>query len=276
MPALYIRFDIDTSACLKKGVPSLLDFSSKLNVEFSFFINMGKAVDRSQLLRRFIKKKKTEEYACKLSAVDKLGIDGVLGALFLNRQVGVNGVDILKKIESAGHCLGLHGGKNHASWQNDALSWDVCKVREELAWGVSAMKAAGLSAPRFFSSPGWTSPECLRDILADYGMYWLADLHEPDLKMVIGGREDVSLLNTRGAAYPGGVGLLENLHAMKFNDHERKKIYTKLVGEGDDVMIYDHPAFSGKKEGLFFLQELIEFFIERGYQINTLKEMENP
>ena len=53
MKYFCFRFDVDTPKCIKSGVPNLISLSKKLDVPFTFFINMGRGTSRWS----FIKKK---------------------------------------------------------------------------------------------------------------------------------------------------------------------------------------------------------------------------
>lgn len=44
MSYVVFRFDIDSHVCMKQGVPMLLDISKKHDVQFTFFLNAGRAV----------------------------------------------------------------------------------------------------------------------------------------------------------------------------------------------------------------------------------------
>ena len=52
MKTVSFRFDIDTLTCIKSGVPKLIEISKKHNIEFTFFINFGKSINRKEVLRK--------------------------------------------------------------------------------------------------------------------------------------------------------------------------------------------------------------------------------
>ena len=109
---LAIRFDIDTSVCLHTGVPSLLELAKQCGVQFTFFVNMGRAVDFGTIITR---REQDVARADRLPAREKLGIAGLMQTVLLNPQVGLSGIPVLEQLISLGHELGLHGGRNHGT-----------------------------------------------------------------------------------------------------------------------------------------------------------------
>ena len=52
MKTVTFRFDVDTLTCIKSGIPKLINISNKHNVEFTFFMNFGKSIDRKEVVKR--------------------------------------------------------------------------------------------------------------------------------------------------------------------------------------------------------------------------------
>ena len=68
MKTVSFRFDIDTLTCIKSGVPKLIEISKKHNIEFTFFINFGKSINRKEVLRK--KNKSHNNATIKLSTLN--------------------------------------------------------------------------------------------------------------------------------------------------------------------------------------------------------------
>src|SRR5690554_456607 len=186
---------------MRPGVESLLALARKKGVRFTFFANMGRAICYRSSLQKLIRISSgfEDNIAPKLSSMDKLGLKGLLVTLAFNPRVGNRYPDILMRIVNEGHDLGLHGGKNHGDWHHNAGQWGAAKVKEEVEWGVSAIKSIGLPKPVMFASPGFTTPRNITHILSDLGFIVLADRHAIDQSSISVDRENPSFkyANTR-------------------------------------------------------------------------------
>ena len=88
MKYFCFRFDVDTHRCLDRGVPNLIKLGKELEVPFTFFVNMGRAVSRMNYFRKIFKKNSVG--VAKLSNLDKLGLRDFFIASILNPKVGNN------------------------------------------------------------------------------------------------------------------------------------------------------------------------------------------
>ena len=59
---ITIRFDIDTITCLEQGVPELLSIAKEEDIRFSFFVNMGKAVSYTPVVKRYLSRSTPVSY----------------------------------------------------------------------------------------------------------------------------------------------------------------------------------------------------------------------
>lgn len=180
LPALAIRFDVDTHRCLLEGVPRLLLLAREEQVKFTFFVNMGRAVSHAAFLRRRAAARSGQPATPRLGARPKLGFVGYWTAALLNPRVGDGAPEILRRAIDEGHEVGLHGGTNHAKWQEAADGWSREELRRELAYGMERFEAATGRTPNGFASPGWVTPASLPTLLAEAGFSYLADEHGPD------------------------------------------------------------------------------------------------
>ena len=266
---LTIRFDIDTVVCLQTGVPSLLELAKRCDVRFTFFVNMGRAIDFSTMIGR---RDQNTVKADRLPAREKLGTAGLLQTVFLNPRVGLSGIPILERLIDSGHELGLHGGRNHGSWQHGALGWSEERVEDEVRWGTEALEKHGLPRPIMFASPGWTSPPGLPSALKKLGYTLLADRHGSHLTAHPGHREDLTEIGTGMVAEPGGVGFIENLVARRHSREDRIRIYDEYFSKQAPWVVYDHPALAGTS-GLSILDEMISHARQRDYEVVPLSAM---
>mgnify|MGYP000436384464 CR=1 FL=1 len=277
VPRVALRFDVDTYQCMHRGVPRLLELADEFQIPMTFFINMGRAVSYPGILRKLGNRRypveTTAGVSAKISPVKKLGLRGTLYTLLANPRVGLSS-QLFPEIQSRGHEIGLHGGRNHACWQNSAHTWAREHLNSELAWGLRALKDAGVSAPRSFASPGWNSPEALPAVLPQKEFTVLADHHNPEhnARLCSQSNDTIRFINTNLAGEPGGVGYLESCEARGLTFRDTNTDVRQALQRFADVVMYDHPAYAGGR-GLARLQAIITALKQRNVQFLTLTEM---
>ena len=221
MKYFCFRFDVDTPKCIKKGVPNLISLSKKLDVPFTFFINMGRGTSRWSFIKKIIPfgSKSIPHTTFKLSNLKKLGLwDYFIMALF-NPQVGNSHPHIIKSLKKAGHEVGLHGGSNHGEWQNESHSWGNQKFFKEIIPALNSLTKFLGERPLGFSSPGWCGSNDLNTILESLDFYYVADAHGENLKTITYAQNASNLLQIpTNILGNGGVAYLENLRAKKMDD----------------------------------------------------------
>lgn len=276
-PRAALRFDVDTHQCMHRGVPRLLELADEFQIPMTFFINMGRAVSYPGLARNLLapgsRAESQAEPATKLSSVEKLGFTGTLYTLLANPRVGLSS-GLLPEIESRGHEIGLHGGRNHASWQNHAHAWTQDQLDREIQWGLRALKNAGVRSVDSFASPGWTSPALLPGLLADNGLTVLADHHsrDHDARGLLEAHSPVRSVNTNLLGEPAGVGYLEYCQARRLGFTEMACEVEQVISSFADVLMYDHPAYAGGN-GLARLKALIATLKHHNSHFLTVEEM---
>ena len=268
------RFDVDTHRCIRRGVPRLIDLGARIDAPFTFFVHMGRAVQRRRLLPGRSAAGPQPDTAEKLSARNKLGAWDTLVAAVANPTVGEGAPDVLREVLAAGHEIGLHGGTNHAAWQADAHRWSPERVRDRVAAALATLEGITGEAPRGFASPGWNSPASLPGILEELGFRYLADLHGPGLHTVasVPGTDRLQVVRTAITAEPGGVAYLENLRARGLDDAAIRDDFRARLEQADRLaVVYDHPYFAGMQE-LSLVGELVEIARELGFRPVRLEE----
>lgn len=258
-----IRFDVDTPRCMQKGVPQLLDLARQENIPFTFFINMGKSIDRTRLLKPNSSKQK--EPIKKLSTLEKQSPLDIAQLLLINPYVGKNGLDIIKQCIDEGHEVGLHGGKNHACWQHSAHHWNKLKVETEVLWGLNEIIKVTGEPPAGFSSPGWNSPEEISPIIDKAGFSYLADSRQHGKKS----QEGYNNIATTLLGEPGGVGFLEYCKATNIAEKDIFSWVTRELEKSSPAVLYDHPCYAGFG-GKPLLKKLINFLKAENIQLIKL------
>ncbi len=276
-PKLFLlRFDVDTPQCLADGVPALIDLAGRHGVPMTFFVNMGRAVNRLDSLAGLVggPRRPAAAVAEKLSPRAKLGTHGFLRTALLNPRVGDGQAATLARARDAGHEIGLHGGRNHATWQRHAPGWARERVRSEVDWGLAALEREGVQRPAAFASPGWASPPGLAEVLAEKGFRILADSHDPrrPARLAASGNGPLCELNTNLAGEPGGVGFVEHCDAAGMADGAVADLVDARLASHDSVMVYDHPVYAGGR-GAGRLEFVIRHAQAAGCRFVTVSEL---
>lgn len=268
---LVFRFDVDSHRCIRDGVPKLLSLGRKAEARFTFFVNMGRAVDRLATLLAM----RRGEKAAQLSARQKLGLSDFWIAALLNPKVGAGRPGLIRRAVREGHEVGLHGGRNHGSWQAGAMKWSVQRIAREVRHGLAELrKTIGPSERvRGFASPGWSGPSALWPVLAANGFDYVADTRgrrrEGDLAL---SSPALVRVPTHLVGEPGGVAYLEHHQAIGSSDRDvLSEFESALQEERRFLVLYDHPCFAVRK--LELLSAMIATGRQAGYQVVTLAEV---
>ena len=172
------RFDVDTINCIKNGIPKLVDISKKYNIEFSFFMNFGRSIDRREVFKR----KNTSNLLPnhKISTISKLGLINFLITLLINPRLSSyrNSIEYMAKSNNE---IVLHGGFNHGTWQVKGASFDLIRLEKEIDFGMKNGKKFNLDFSGF-TSPGWTSNKLISDLLIINNFYYISDTYTSNNK----------------------------------------------------------------------------------------------
>jgi peptidoglycan/xylan/chitin deacetylase (PgdA/CDA1 family) len=267
------RFDVDTHRCARMGMPALSALGARMDAPFTFFVNMGRAVSPPLSLRRLLSPAGGTAEAAKYSPRVKLGWRGFLEAAILNPRVGAGAKRIVRDAHRAGHEIGLHGGRNHATWQRESHGWSQGRFEREVDAVLPALAdVLGGRGPVGFASPGWATSGHLAPLLSARGFRYLADLHGPDPASEESGghASPLPLLRTHLTGEPGGVAYLEHLRALGLGDAEVLRRFERdLERVGPTAVAYDHPCFAGTRE-LPMIERMIRVVRALGYEVVPL------
>ncbi len=278
---LAFRFDVDTHRCIREGVPNLLDLGQETEARFTFFVNRGRAVDRIAALKALFRGRGNNQSSprrpTRLSARSKLGLRQYLVAALLNPRVGAGSPRVIRRALREGHEVGLHGGRNHASWQVGASAWDERRFRGEVAAGRRHLARAAGSLGRAvhgFASPGWQGPPTLWPILAENDFEYVADMRGRYLKPHRAPPpSELWRVPTHLTGEPGGVAYLEYHHAAGRTESDLLADFEHALREDRRCLVlYDHPYYAGIQK-LELLDRMIEAGRRAGYRIGTLSEV---
>ncbi len=302
---LAFRFDVDTHRCIREGVPNLLDLGREADARFTFFVNMGRAVNRTSTLAGVLGGWRStrpdapnpQDRPVSLSARFKLGLKHYLVAATLNPKVGAGSPRVIQRALREGHEVGLHGGANHATWQAGAKKWDRRRLEREVAAGkrqllraaggrrgqIRASEGPGIEGSGFegsgfqirgFASPGWQSSRELWPVLAAHGFDYVADARgrHRDIE-VTPPPASLCCVPTHLCGEPGGVAYLEHHHAIGGTTADALADFEAALREKRRFLVlYDHPYYAGIRR-IELLRSMIEAGRQAGYRTATLSEV---
>lgn len=274
MKKLVFRFDIDSHKCIRDGVPNLLKLAKKYNVAFTFFLNTGRAVSIPQSIKQLFNRSPSQEVATHLSALRKLGWKDFTQTVLCNPKLGSYREQIRDIIES-GCELGLHGGRNHATWHLNAHSWNHREVQEEIQFGLAQIKAIQPEHKvESFASPGWTTSPIVSEVVRDLGIKNLCDTHadSASLQEIIT-ENGLRRVPTNILSEPGGVAFFENCIARGLTEQQILNLFfEKLDSRTKLAVVYDHPYFAGV-ECLHLFDRAVQRALEKGYDIVPIRDL---
>ncbi len=264
------RFDVDTHLCLQEGIPNINNLGAETNENFTFYINMGKAVSRvSSLTKSFHSQSKIRKF----STLQKLGAIGYLEAVLFNPRVGSSNLTILNKLIDNGHELGLHGGKNHGTWLHQSHRWNKERFRDEILWGYKQLCQTKVGKIKGFASPGWLGSQKAYQILANLGFEYIADNHDPHNRVRKTEKQfKLKQINTNLVGEPGGVGYLEFCRAKGYSDAKILSEIDNQLRKNNHSIIYDHPVYAGRFE-IPLLRKIIQHLQSKNILICTISQL---
>jgi peptidoglycan/xylan/chitin deacetylase (PgdA/CDA1 family) len=256
------RFDIDTIKCIEIGVPRLVDLAVRKDIKFLFFINAGKSIHR---VYSVLSKKKIGNTDYQLSIYKKLGYKYILKTLVLNRKMYKYDKEITQIVES-GQVLGLHGGKNHKTWEKYGSQWTYERVLKEIKWAKKKIEAIvpGIKL-KYFSSPAWQTSPIIISVCENLGLFSIYDSRYG--KLVESKNKNITIYNTDLCEKDEGVGYIESLMKKGLNDDQIFiAIVEQLKVNVGKITFYDHPLIAGVC-GLKILERVIDWCKAHGIEI---------
>lgn len=268
MKPIYVRFDIDTITCMDQGVPRLLDLAARLDVGFTFFVNLGRSIDRNEVLYRSASRTvdNVRGGTKKISVLKKLGVLDTLRTLVFNPEVGSRRHDLLRQLLESGHELGLHGGGNHGTWQRTGGGADGarfgCWVQEKLTEYRRHVPLGG-----GFASPGAAANDELYPVLQKQGFaYSSDDFGSREIYQRSNGLWEVPV-----TAHFETVPFIEHFRAA---GHDAGEVVAKMVkwaSENHLRTFYGHPVWEGFRDQRLF-ERILKTWIDQGFQIRPYGE----
>jgi peptidoglycan/xylan/chitin deacetylase (PgdA/CDA1 family) len=99
------------------------------------------------------------------------------GTLLPAPPVGESAPDLLRRLEGAGHEVGLHGF-DHVTWHDGIASAPEALVRSWVGRGVELFEATLGHAPCFCGAPGWQATELALRVQDELGLDFASDCRD--------------------------------------------------------------------------------------------------
>lgn len=269
MPRIVIRFDVDTPRCVGAGMADLNQVAREFDVPFVYFINFGRAVDLFARIGRH-GQASGEPTAAKLGSFRKQGFAQIAHLLLRNPRLMDVGIRNILEADAQGAEIGVHGGRNHGSWQWGYAHWSESRIAEEVDWSTRQYERILNRSPSGFSSPGWASDDRLPPVLAAAGYRYFADRHGSTQHAASGPLHNFT---TRLTGEPGGVGFLESCVARSLDgDAVIAELERAAADSEDPLVLYDHPSFAARG-GLSILRKIIMHVKAQQWTICTFADV---
>jgi peptidoglycan/xylan/chitin deacetylase (PgdA/CDA1 family) len=171
---LALKVDVDTLGGLTEGVPALLEIFAAQGIKASFFVALGPDNSGRAILRLF-RQQGFLEKMLRTRGPSVYGFRTMLYGTFLPApRIGQAAPDILPRLRTAGHEVGLHGF-NHVRWHDRLLAMDREEVDQEIHQAQAIFENV-LGAPATsFAAPGWQASQPSRAALAAAGLLYASD-----------------------------------------------------------------------------------------------------
>ena len=251
-----LRVDLESGKGIREGVPKILNLLKKYDVKASFYVTMGGESNLFELFR----------YRKKLPGKRKISVFSkkeILRMVFLPKDFVMENREILRRILSEGHELGIHGWK-HREWTRGLEKLNVRKVVRKAIGKY--IKLFGRT-PQSFCAPAFRMNRRAVKILASEGIKVISDFPGKSPEKIEG------LVNIpitlRGE---GNTPVIEYYVGEGYSDEE---IFEKIVAEikrSDYNSMYIHGLFECR-EKIELLERLFEWLKKNNIKTKKFVEV---
>lgn len=264
---IALRFDVDTIADLKHGIPRLIKLADVEGIPFTFFINPGKAINYTLIAKKIFNFPSSS--SGKFSTLQRIGLKYWLLTILTNPYIGFTHENILYEIINNGHELGIHGTTNHSTWLYDV---DLDKKVNFTIDVVLSWYKNHFGMPFGFTSPGFRKSEVAYRKLSSLGFTYISDELHTDLSSSPIIKKYYQLKDIPTLSTFDGIPLFEQ--AAYYNKDPRK--YTNwmlaFIKNYNWCVVYDHPSFA-VGQGYPYLQSFIKKAKDFSCSFITMKDI---
>ncbi|HVN97401.1 MAG TPA: polysaccharide deacetylase family protein [Syntrophorhabdaceae bacterium] len=255
-----VAVHVDTYEGMKKGVPRLLALFQRYGIRASFFVPMGKdhtgrTVKRVFTRRDFLKKTGTGRVWAE--AVSKKTL--MYGLLLPGPEVAKKNKELLKRILTEGHELGIHG-HNHVYWHDHIKDLSQRRTEEEIEKPLNVYRELTGIKARSFAAPGWmVNPYALR-CFQDRGLAYTSDTRKGTGPFY----PEMEAQQFKCLQIPTTLPTLDEVIGTKGTDEtELAEYYIGILTEGLNVLTVHAEIEGGRWIGFF--EAFIVKTIEHGF-----------
>jgi len=156
-PQLALKIDVDTHVGLRDGVPALARILESRGCLATFFIACGP--DHSgRAIRRIFRR----GFLSKMLRTNAPGLYGwrtlMYGTLLPGPQIAGSFPEILRRLDGAGHEVGVHG-YDHVYWHDRLNRLSAVETEAELRRGLQVFREIMGRETEGFAAPGWQCSE---------------------------------------------------------------------------------------------------------------------
>ena len=141
MKRIALKIDVDTCRGTQTGVPALIDLLQRHQARASFFLALGP--DRSGHAPQKESLKQFYDRTTRL-----------YGRILKGPTIGVQGMDAMQQIASAGFEVGLHGW-DRAEWEMRINESENTWIEGEMCKAFARFEQIFLAPPKAHAAPGW-------------------------------------------------------------------------------------------------------------------------
>jgi peptidoglycan/xylan/chitin deacetylase (PgdA/CDA1 family) len=263
-----LRFDIDSIACVKNGLPGLIRLADRYSIPMTFFVTMGRPIQRMNALSRLFSRGGPR---LSLSPIERLGMKEAFETFLLNRRIGVSCADVLSRLLEKKHELGLHGGRNHAWWQRHARTAPIEAIREDLDWGYKTFVSL-FGKPAGYAAPGFAWSEATLECIDEKGFLYASDMDgEMPFHPSAGGKSSAHWQVPVTVSGPSHIPFIEWAGLQKQGENDFLAELDLQLSRGAPAVLYGHPCWDGT-HGLSYLTTAVEYVLDKGYTFVRMKE----
>ncbi len=168
-----LKIDVDTFRGTRDGLPAMLADLDEFGVQASFFFTLGP--DRSG--RAVVRLLTSPSFLAKMLRTNAARMYGwrtaLYGTLLPAPMIGRRNAELLRRVESAGHEVGLHAW-DHRAWQDRLERRPRRWIDAQLEAGIGAFREVFSRPPTAFAAPAWMCTEDAFRALAARGFDYVS------------------------------------------------------------------------------------------------------
>ena len=260
------RWDIDHRACMTDGLPSIFELCQELQIQNTFFVNMGKSTNIREWIGKGFRGSRAKFSDMEsINLIKKIGWARFLYETALGRPVGFSFIPELEELLSAGHELGLHGGSDHVVWSRNFSTIPEEIIRADVEETLTSFRSH-FGSPAGFTSPGFKSDERVTKIVEDLGFEYNGDaIDGRPARAMAGGEELGHWTLPVTVCGPRTIPFIEWRSAIGEDDKRIFQRIDDLIADQSYVVLYGHPCYEGLRVDL--LRNIFKRVLDLGYRV---------